>query len=687
MQINVTYDQNVSSLPAGFVAAVNYALNYLDSLFASPVTININVGYGEIDGQSLSANALGESLPAYQGTPGNVLIENYSQVRSALIAANAPGASTLPATAPTNNTLLVTAAEAKALGLLASNSGPDGYVGFNSTPNIFSYSANSAPASNQYYFIGVFEHEITEIMGRVSDLDMQGYYSVMDLFRYAAAGVRQFSTGAGSYFSIDGGNSNLDNWNNFQTGNNGDLGDWAPSAGNDAFLDNTNPGVINAFTATDITLMNALGWTGAGTGTDPGGISLGSINASLIAQGDVVNNGTTSLVWRAVNGQTTVWSVNTSDHVTTTNLGPIGFSWTVLNAGHYLSSNTTQMLTRSDPDGTMTLWWVSNGSLTGINLGQHWQNVAYVDTGTFTNFGSTDILVRNQADNHMYVWWVSNNTLQGIDLGAHWVGISYVAGGQFTSFGSDNMLVRNQVDNHMYVWWVDQSTLTLQGIDLGAHWGNVGYVASGQFTSSGSEDMLVRNQTDNHMYVWWVASNNTLQGIDLGAHWGGVQFLASGHFLGNSNDQMLVQNTVDHHVYLWWVASNNTLQGTDLGAVGSAWNVIETGNYQQDGFTDVVWQNSVTGQVELWTPNAIAQTINSHGLMTSMMATMQDAGPGLFTPYSSASVQPVQDPGEPFTLISPMSSKVVHAASPFTDPAFTREGQPQMITIGRERVA
>ena len=61
MQINVSFDQSASSLPTGFVAAINYVVNYFDSLFTNNVTISIDVGYGEIAGQTLGSNALGES--------------------------------------------------------------------------------------------------------------------------------------------------------------------------------------------------------------------------------------------------------------------------------------------------------------------------------------------------------------------------------------------------------------------------------------------------------------------------------------------------------------------------------------------------------------------------------------------------------------------------------------------------
>jgi hypothetical protein len=39
----------------------------------------------------------------------------------------------------------------------------------------FSYTPNATPGSNQYYFVGVVEHEISEDMGRVSLLNEQPY--------------------------------------------------------------------------------------------------------------------------------------------------------------------------------------------------------------------------------------------------------------------------------------------------------------------------------------------------------------------------------------------------------------------------------------------------------------------------------------------------------------------------------
>ena len=286
MQIDVTFDQNTSSLPTGFVSAVNYVVNYLDNLFTNNCTINVCVGYGEVDGQTLGSGDLGESITNYAGA-------TYSSLQSALVAENAPGSSTLPSSSPLAGSPVLAQAEAKALGL-TSATGTDGYVGF-SNAVAWDYTT-AAPSGGQYYLIGTIEHEITEVMGRQSLINYApNLYSVMDLYRYTSPGVRDLTAGGSgstAYFSINGGVTNLGTWNNNPS--NGDLGDWYgsphPSGGaNDAANDYSSSGVINAFSASDITLMQALGYT-VNTGTAAPTIASFSPDSGTV--GDGVTNAT-----------------------------------------------------------------------------------------------------------------------------------------------------------------------------------------------------------------------------------------------------------------------------------------------------------------------------------------------------------------------------------------------------------
>ena len=301
LKINIDWDSSVSSAPSGFETDVTAAVQYLENLFTNSVTLTIDVGYGEIDGQTLDSDALGESLA--NDYTGNF---TYSQVRSALIAENAPGSSTLPATSPDSGSLVISTAEAKALGL-SSYSGIDGWVGFSSTLP-FSYGNGTTPPSNEYYFIGTVEHEITEDMGRTSLLNEQPHhYQPMDLYRYSSPGVRDLTTGGSgstAYFSIDNGTTNLGTWNN-QTSN-GDLGDWYPSGpapgGDDSFNDYSDPGVINVVSADDVTLMAALGWTTSS-------VTVSSV-AALPGSGDL-DAGNAVTITLAMTGAATVTGIPT----------------------------------------------------------------------------------------------------------------------------------------------------------------------------------------------------------------------------------------------------------------------------------------------------------------------------------------------------------------------------------------
>jgi hypothetical protein len=239
------------------------AVSYLETQFSSPITININVGYGECAGQALDSGTLGQSQCG-------LISASYSSVRNALLASQAPGASTLPTVSPISGSLYLSRAEAKVLGLLSASSTVDGYVGFSSAPNTFSYVAGATPASNEYYFIGVVEHEITEVMGRMSFLDQAGQYTVADLYRYSSSGVRSTAAGGSgstAYFSLDGGTSNLGSWNN--NVQNGDLGDWdgsnIPASGADACADYAPAGTLTTFSQSDIQEMRALGWSSGAT--------------------------------------------------------------------------------------------------------------------------------------------------------------------------------------------------------------------------------------------------------------------------------------------------------------------------------------------------------------------------------------------------------------------------------------
>ncbi len=256
LKIDVSYDSSVADAPAGFKTTVAAAVSYLESLISTPITITIDVGYGEVGGAMMSGS-LGEST-----TTG--IDASYQTLRNALLARTATSdeiaaAASLPSSDPTGGgTFYLSYAEAEALDL---SSGPGagaavGAIGLSiSLP--FTYGTTNAVTPDTTHAFGVVEHEITEVMGRTDDLGAGGDYTPLDLFRYTSPGERDLTPAAG-YFSVNG-TDLLALFND--PSNLGDAGDWASSVTNDSFDAFSLQGAVNPVTATDLKVLDVIGYT------------------------------------------------------------------------------------------------------------------------------------------------------------------------------------------------------------------------------------------------------------------------------------------------------------------------------------------------------------------------------------------------------------------------------------------
>lgn len=280
--INASYDSSITGLSNASQVEQSFqqAETVLGSLFANPVTVNINVSWGSIAGQPMASNALGNSSSSLYGYYSYASIKSLL-AQSATTASDQSAYASLPSSAPAGQSrYVISSAQAKALGVIAPTGGVDGSIGFGSGV-AYSYDPASV-APGTYDFVAVAEHEITEILGRISGLSSAtpSFATVEDLFRYSSAGVRSWDYGTSSYFSIDNGATDLANFNHSSGG--GDRADWlSTTATNDVADAFTYSGTHGVLSTLDQTVLDVIGWGSTGTGT--GGASVVTTQQGLAA--------------------------------------------------------------------------------------------------------------------------------------------------------------------------------------------------------------------------------------------------------------------------------------------------------------------------------------------------------------------------------------------------------------------
>ena len=256
-------------------AAVNNALNFYQQNMTSNFSLTIDFG-------SQAANTGASSIKdVYTGLDYssyyNALVANQNSANASAIASLGGGGSTNPVNG--TEAVSMTTTLAKMLGLAGQTTniysqcgGLSGTACITINSNALSVGNDGNPGAD---LLSLVEHEFNEVLGTSSALPngpsttQPTTPSAADLFRYSATGVRSWSTNPSTdgscstpnaYFSVDGGATNLSNYNNCANG--GDYGDWANNPTvqvQDAFGDGTSTAFLT-LASPEVTLLEAVGY-------------------------------------------------------------------------------------------------------------------------------------------------------------------------------------------------------------------------------------------------------------------------------------------------------------------------------------------------------------------------------------------------------------------------------------------
>jgi hypothetical protein len=354
-----------------FHTAIIYAEHELQSDFTNSVTIRVSFDFGDAHG-FLAYNSFFNTVRPDYTTLKNAL-SSHATSPDDIAAINA-----FPAAAPSNTHssssttgFLVAAGMARVLGLAGASSSIDDalILGSGFTWN---FDPNNRSAGG-YDAIGAIEHEISEGgMGRVGGLGYQNNtWAPMDLFRFTSAGQRDYTggqDGVTTYFSPDGANPDLthpfhNSVNAQGTFDGADPADWQVGGDSFGFGSQGVPGLLSA---TDLRVMDVLGWTKSNSV---------SISDATITEGNSGSQVMTFTVTRS--GGTAAFAVNfvTSDGSAFTGDGDYNGTSGTLNFGVGVNTQPISVTINGDTKFeanetfSVNLSGVTNGATISDGLG------------------------------------------------------------------------------------------------------------------------------------------------------------------------------------------------------------------------------------------------------------------------------------------------------------------------------
>ena len=499
LTIHATFDSSITgnANAAAIQATINRAISIYESLFSDPITIQIRFRYATTDPDGTAFAGVSHSLTvvyvALWSTEIDFLRADAKTNNDNLAIASLP-------TIALDTAVVAASANGRSLGrntppaMFADGTvgvgGPyDGIVTLNSArPFQFSRPTNASNFDAQRSV----EQGIDEVMGL---LHSTSDFTPDDLFSWSSPGNRNTTTSGTRYLSIDGGVTNIVNFNQ---NSNGDFGGWQSTA-----CPQAHPYVQNAFPC--------MGQFSDISATSPEGINLDVIGYDLVnpstnVASDFNTDGHSDyLLYNSSTRQTVIWYMNNNVRIAGTYGPTLPGGWFVVAVGDFNRDSHPDYLLFNPVTRQTVIWYMNNNVRISSTYGPTppggWSVVAAAD---FNLDGYPDYLLYNATTGGMVVWYMRNNVrIDSAACPALPGGWQVAAVGDFNRDGHPDYLLFKPATRETAIWYMNNNVRISSafGPTPPGGWSVVG---AADFNLDGYSDYLLNNPNTGGTVVWYL---------------------------------------------------------------------------------------------------------------------------------------------------------------------------------------
>jgi hypothetical protein len=524
--IHPTFDSSITNNPnaAAIEASMNRAISICESLFSDPITIQIRFRYATTapDGTRLSAGTLSQSDFVTYSIPWSTFINalradattGNDNLANASLPGSALSANIKPSSANGRAVGLDTPPAMFANGIVGDGGPYDGIVTLNSA---MPFQFTRPTISGSFDAQRSTEHETDEVMGFSSDANVSNLHP-QDLFSWSSAGHRNITSSGTRYFSINGGVTNIVNFNQNPTG---DFGDWLSTA-----CPQTHPYVQNAFACT--------GQFSDVTATSPEGINLDVVGYDLVDEPTPTPTPTPAAAGRAAvadfnsdghpdyvlhnasTRQTAIWYLNNNFYIGGAYGPTLVVGWGLRGLADFNRDSHSDYALFAANTRQTAIWYLSGPTLIGGAYGPSvpsgW---ALVGTGDFNGGGNPDYVLYKAGTRQTAIWYLNNNVLIGSAYGPTLPpGWNLIGDADFNGDGYPDYALFNSSTRQTAIWYLSGPTLIggAYGPSVPSGWA---LVAIGDFNGDGHPDYVLYNAGSRQTAIWYL-NNNVFVGSAYG---------------------------------------------------------------------------------------------------------------------------------------------------------------------------